>query len=117
MVAEGRRKEVVKPANRTSSPKPSSSKGEARKSKSGNFLACLYWRQYRSICTLLLYFSPVLKGIRQISPERTSQDIEAAKNNNMAVNPLESSKSVVEFQFNSFLQMQGIEKHLLDTSK
>ena len=50
------------------------------------------------------------KGIKRISPSRPTSKPDSPKK------PLDS-KGVVEFQFNTYLEMQGVDKKMMGNSK
>lgn len=93
------------------SPKPSSSKPRAKCGNIDKINIIFYYCELRTTTVnqkLFFYFAAV-KGIRQISPERRP-DAEYKK-------PLNNSTAVLEFQFHSYLQMEGVDKKMLDNSK
>lgn len=61
-------------------------------------------------------FFPVVRGIKAISPERppSNEDKSSTPKSNQITDHF---KALLEFQFNSYLQMEGIEQAMLDNSK
>ena len=61
-----------------------------------------------------------MKGIRPISPERqpSSDDGEEDPSHSEPYKkPLNNSKRVLEFQFHSYLQLEGVDKKMLVNSR
>ena len=63
---------------------------------------------------LPLFISTVVKGITQISPPRRIDSSEKVKANKRTKY---DCKTLLEFEFHSYLQMEGVEKNMLENSK
>ena len=63
---------------------------------------------------LPLFISTVVKGITQISPPRRIDSSEKVKANKRSKY---DCKTLLEFEFHSYLQMEGVKKNMLENSK
>ena len=68
---------------------------------------------------ITLTLSTLVKGIRRISPDRQSSgdDFVKRKSPKQKNKKMDSSKSVLEFQFNSMLEMEGVTKIMQENAK